>query len=62
MSLDEPRILQEAAAPAPAKKPEMSDTAKNKAIAILARKSGESLRIGKSSTTNALIMACGYAL
>jgi hypothetical protein len=40
----------------------MSDTAKNKAIAILARESGISLRIGKSQTTNALIMACGYGI
>jgi|TARA_B110000285_G_C14984911_1_gene543303 hypothetical protein len=40
----------------------MSDTAKNKAIAILARENGVSLRVGKSQTTNALIMAAGYGI
>jgi hypothetical protein len=40
----------------------MSDTARDKAIAILARENGVSIKAGQSQATNALIMAIGYAV
>jgi hypothetical protein len=55
------RKLQEAAAAAPAETG-MSDTTRDKAIAILARENGVSIRAGQSSATNALTMAIGYAI